>query len=104
MPYTYLVQAAYEQVQAVFLQMVPPSLPSCRLSQQVIPLQGCLCGGHRRGPLPGHLLLFQKRLCLMCLQLAQGAGDAQQWLGPAGHDPGHVRQAAIEQGEKVRRT
>jgi hypothetical protein len=84
MAYTYLVQAAYQQVQAVFLQMVPPSLPSCRLSQQVIPLQGCLC--------------------LMCLQLAQGAGDAQQWLGPAGHDPGHVRQAAIEQGEKVRRT
>ena len=32
----------------------------------------------------------------MCLQMAQAAGDVQQWLGPAGHDPGHVGQAAVE--------
>jgi len=40
----------------------------------------------------------------MWLQMAQGAGEVQQWLGPAGHGPGHVGQAAVEQGEQVRQT
>ncbi len=40
----------------------------------------------------------------MWLQMAQGAGEVQQWLDPAGHTPGLVRQAAVEQGGKVRQT
>lgn len=68
------------------------------------PFAGLSVWGPPEGTLAGPPFAFPKEAVSNVLAAGTGCWGRAAWLGPAGHDPGHVRQAATEQGEKVRRT